>query len=221
MRTGSQESYRGIYLLVTLCIVILDMLKLSRLPKRRYIPVQLPQPLMECGITRSNITNVALEMLYIDWVESNDRSVEANVCFGNVSTEIVRRSMLGKVSFGAVEGGKEGFDGFLISFLRSSDGKLVSESYVTRGLDSRDGETSVRSKARFVDSVVDVVIGPTICPFNLCSQFLREEINNLILVGDYVVEFRIEHADDLAGLNVDVISSSTFLSRRIGDAPHC
>lgn len=70
--------------------------------------------------------------------------------------------------------------------------------------------TSVRSKARFVDPIVDIMIGPVVCPFNLCSQFRREEVNAPILVVDYVIEFCIEHADDLAGLEVD-INSSIFL----------
>ena len=104
--TGSQESYMGVYLLVALCIMILDMLKLSRLLERRYVPVQLPQPLMQRRITRSNITDVALKMLHIDWIEANDGGIEANICFSEVSTEIVWSSVLGKVSFGAVKGGK-------------------------------------------------------------------------------------------------------------------
>lgn len=86
---------------------------------------------------------------------------------------------------------------------------------------SRDEEASVRSKAGFVDSVVDIVIGPVICPFNLCSQSLRKEINALTLVGNYVIELRIEHAHDLTGLHADMVSSSVLLSRRVEDTPHC
>ena len=80
---------------------------------------------------------------------------------------------------------------------------------------------SVRSKAGFVDTVVDVVIGPVICPFNLCPQSLWEEIDALILVENYVIKFRVKHADDFAGLNVDMVNSSIFLSRRFADVPHC
>ena len=77
---------------------------------------------MQSRITGSNITDVALEVLHINRVEANDGSIEANVCFSDIGTEIVWSSVFGKVSFGAVKGGKKGFDGFLISFLRSSYG---------------------------------------------------------------------------------------------------
>ena len=111
---------------MTLCVVILDMLKLRRLLERRYVPVQLPEPLMQCRITRSDIADVALEVLHVDRVEANDGSVEANVCFGDVGTKIVRRSVLSKVSFGAVKRGEKGLDRFFISFLRSSSCKPVA-----------------------------------------------------------------------------------------------
>lgn len=130
--TGSQESYMGVYLLVAFCIMILDMLELSRLLERRYVPVQLPQPLVQRRITRSNITDVALEMLHIDWIEANDGGIEANVCFSDVGTEIVGSSVFGKVSLGAVKGDKKGFDGFLISFLRSGDSQLVVKNFARR-----------------------------------------------------------------------------------------
>lgn len=86
---------------------------------------------------------------------------------------------------------------------------------------SREGRRSVRSKARFVDPIIDIVIGPLICIFNLCPEFLRKEVYALILVGDYVIEFCIEHADDFAGLIVEMISSFIFLSMRFVDVPHC
>ena len=84
----------------------------------------------------------------------------------------------------------------------------------------REGEKSVRSKARLVDPIVDVVVCPFICLLNCCFQLLREKVNTLILVGDYVVELCVEHADDFAGLNVCTVSSG-FLFKRIEDEPHC
>lgn len=117
----------GIYLLVALCVMIFDMLKLRRVFERRDVPVQLPQPFMQRRITRPDITNVALEMLHIDGVEANDGSVKANVCLGDVSTKVVRSGVLGKVGFGTVKGGEKGLDGFFICFLRSRDGVSVAE----------------------------------------------------------------------------------------------
>ena len=78
----------------------------------------------------------------------------------------------------------------------------------------REGGTSVRSKARFVDPIVDVVICPVICPFDFISQLLGEKVNTLIPSGEYVIKFCVEHADDFAGLNVDTISSR-FRFRRV------
>ena len=81
--------------------------------------------------------------------------------------------------------------------------------------------TSVRSKTRFVDPVVDVIIGPIVCPFDLCSQSLRKEVNTLILVGKYVIKCGIEHAYNFARLNVVKVNYSAFLSKTAKDAPHC
>lgn len=131
-RRGNQDSYVGVYLLVTLRVMIFDMLKLRRVFEGGNVPVQLPQPLMQRRITRSDVTNVALEMLHIDGVEANDGSVETNVRFGDVGTEVVRSGILGKVGFGTVEGGEKGPDGFFICFLRSRDGMLVVERLATR-----------------------------------------------------------------------------------------
>ena len=66
-------------------------------------------------------------MLHIDRVEANNGSIEANICFSDVGTEIKWSSVFGKVSFGAVKGGKKGFDGFLVRFLRSGNGQLVGK----------------------------------------------------------------------------------------------
>ena len=159
-------------------------------------------------------------MLHIDWVEANDGSIEANICFSDVGTKIKWSSMFCKMSFGAVKGGKKRVDGFLVRFLRSDNSQLVGK-VLQRGDLGRATTTSVRSKARFVDPVVDVIIGPIVCPFNLCSQSLRKEVNALILAGKYVIKCGIEHAYNFAGLNVDMVNSSAFLSTTAKDAPHC
>lgn len=113
------------------------MLKLRRVLERRHVPVELPQPLVQRRITRSDVTNVALEMLHIDGVEANDGGVEANVCFGDVGTKVVGSSVFSKVSFGAVEGGEKGFDGLFISFLRSRGRKPVAGSLAIGSMRTR------------------------------------------------------------------------------------
>ena len=140
------ESYEGVNLLVTLGIVLLDMLKLSRLLERRYVPVKISQPLMQRRITRPDITDVTLEMLHIDRVEANDGSVEANVRFGYVGTKVVGSGVFSKVSFGAVERGEKGLDGFLIGFLFSDDCELTAEAPETTVREGAMGDRTYEAK---------------------------------------------------------------------------
>ncbi len=106
-----------INLLMTLSIVFLDMFELRRLPKSGHIPVQMPQPLVQRRKPGSDVTDVAFEMLDVDGVEADDGRVEADVCFGDVGSEVVGCGVFCEVGFGAVEGGEEGADGFFVGFL--------------------------------------------------------------------------------------------------------
>lgn len=69
---------------MTLRIMRLNMRKLRRIAKRRDIPVQIPQPLMDIRIPRSDVPDVRLEVLHIDGIEADDGRVEAHVGFGDV-----------------------------------------------------------------------------------------------------------------------------------------
>ena len=60
--------------------------------------------------------------------------------------------MLCKMSFGAVERVEEGLHGFLVGILRGG-------------------------KAGFVDAVVDVVVGPLICGFDVIMQVRGEKVD--------------------------------------------
>lgn len=73
------------------CVVVLDVLKLRRVPERRYVPVQMPHPLVEVRIASPNVANVALEVLYVDWIEAHDGGVETDVSF----SDGVRRKEVG------------------------------------------------------------------------------------------------------------------------------
>ena len=147
------------------------MLKLSCFLERGYVPVQLSQPLMQCRITRSDITNIALEMLHINWIEANDSSIKANVRFSDIGTKIVWSSMFSEMSFGAVESNEKGFHGLLISFLGSSSSQLMVENLMRNSKKSRDLRTSLRSKPRFVYAIIYIIVGPAVYLFNLISQF--------------------------------------------------
>ena len=59
-------------LFMALRIMFLDMLELCRLSERRHIPIQVPQPLMQCWVSAPDVTDIALEMLHIHRIESDD-----------------------------------------------------------------------------------------------------------------------------------------------------
>ena len=67
--------------------------------------------------------------------------------------------------------------------------------------EGKDGH--VRSKAGFVDAVVDVVVGPGVGVVDFLLQGRGVEVDLAVLFGQEVVEFGVEHADDLAGFVVD------------------
>ena len=127
--------------LMTPSVMSLDMFKLRRLPKRRDIPVQVPQPLMQRRVSASDIPDIALEMLDVYWIEADDGRVEADVCFGYRGAEVVGCGVLCEVRFDAVEGGEEGLDGFFVGFLGSEGGV----SY-WKGVEERGGKSTWRSR---------------------------------------------------------------------------
>ena len=68
---------------MTLRIMPLDMLELRRLPEGLHIPIQIPHPLVNRRIPRSNIADVALEVLHVHGIKADDRRIEAHVGFGD------------------------------------------------------------------------------------------------------------------------------------------
>lgn len=73
--------------------------------------------LMESRVAAANVAQVALEVLNVDGVESNDGRVQTNVCFCEAIAVVVRAWVLGKMVFGAVERLEELGHSFLVSFL--------------------------------------------------------------------------------------------------------
>lgn len=164
---------------MALRVMLLDMLKLRRLPKRRNIPIQIPQPLVQCWVPTPDIADIAFEMLYIHRVKPHNGRIQANVSLGDLFAKVVRffeRGVGCEMFFSAVEGRKERLDGFFIGVLGGG-------------------------KARFVDAVVDVVVCPVVGTFDLGLKMFGEKIDVFIFFGDDVVEFGIEVADDFTGLD--------------------
>lgn len=163
---------------MTLRIMLLDMLKLRRTAKGLFVPIQPPQPGMQCRIPGADIPDIALEMLLVHGVEAHDRHIQAHIRLCDIIAEVVGAGGGGQMFLRAVEGFKEASDGGFVDGLVAAD-------------------------AAFVDAVVDVVVGPLVCFFDLCAEGFREEIHGCVGGGEEGVEFGVHHADDLAGFIVD------------------
>ena len=69
--------------------MLLDVLKLRCLAKRRYIPIQHPQPFVQLRVAAPDVSDIALEVLDVDRVEADDGGVKADVGFGDGGAKIV------------------------------------------------------------------------------------------------------------------------------------
>lgn len=138
---------------MTLRIVELDMLKLSRLTKRRVIPVHRSQPAVDRRVSGTNITDVALEVLDINGIKADDCREKTDIGLGDCVAEEEGRDcgLLGQVCLNFVERVEEGCYGFLVCFLGSREAGLV-------------------------DSIVDVVVDPIVCFIDLLAQSSRVEV---------------------------------------------
>ena len=163
---------------MTLGIMLLDMLKLRRLPKSRHIPIKIPQPFVNRRIPTSYIFDITLEMLNVNWIKPYNCGVQADVGFGDVLAKIVGIGVFREVFFHAIKRVEEWVYGGFV-----------------RGLSGRE--------SRFVDAIVDVIVGPVVGCFNFGLEILGEKVNLFVFLGNDVVEFGVKHADDLAGLDVD------------------
>ncbi len=101
--------------------MVLDMLKLRRLPKRRYIPVKFPHPIMQLWIPTPDVSDIALEVLDVDRVEAYDCGVKADIRFSDIRAKVVGGGVGGEVGFGAVQGAEKRVHGFFIGSLGSGD----------------------------------------------------------------------------------------------------
>ena len=79
---------------MTLRIMFLNMFELRRFPKRRHIPIQMPQPFMQRWVSGADVADVAFEMLDVDGVEADDGRVETDVGFGDLGSEVVGGGVL-------------------------------------------------------------------------------------------------------------------------------
>jgi len=180
---------------MTLGIMLLDMLKLRRVPKCRHVPIQVPQPLVQIGVPAADIADVAFEMLDVDWVEADDGGVESDVGFGDGGAVVVGRRVVGEVGFSAIEGFEKGVDILFVGCLRAG------ARYVSGVLGGGKRRWRVvPCKPGLVYTIVDVAVRLFIALIDLFPQLLGKEIDFLVFLGKEVIEFGVEHADDLTRL---------------------
>lgn len=108
-------------LLMALRIMLLNMLKLRRLPKRRDIPIQIPHPIVDLWVPAPDIPDVTLEMLHVYGIEADDSRVEPDVRFRDLGAEVEGFGVLGEVRFDAIKSAEEGCDSFFVGFLRPGE----------------------------------------------------------------------------------------------------
>lgn len=65
---------------VAASVMPLDVVKLRRVLECAVIPIQIPHPVVNCRVSRTHIADIALEMLDVDWVETNHCDVPEPIC---------------------------------------------------------------------------------------------------------------------------------------------
>lgn len=148
---------------MTLRIVILNMRKLRRLPKRRHIPIQVSQPLMNMRISTSNVPDIRLEMLDINRIKPHNRRKQSDICFRHFVPVVIGPRGGGKMGLDAVERGEELRYGFCVCFFCGGE-------------------------AGSVNTVVDIGVSPLVRGFDFCSQILWVKVDVFVFFGEEVVE---------------------------------
>lgn len=77
---------------------------------------------MQAGIATADVTNVALEVLDIDRIKSNDGGVEADISFSQLVAKVERTAGFCKVSLCAIKRFEKDLDVLLVRFLRAKNG---------------------------------------------------------------------------------------------------
>ena len=97
--------------------MLFDVFKLGRCSKRRHVPIQVPQPLMQGRVAASDITDVAFEVLNVNRVEANNGRIETDVGFGDVFSKVIGIGIFCQVGLSLVQMFKKRMYSLFISFL--------------------------------------------------------------------------------------------------------
>ena len=123
-------------------IVILNVRKLRRVLERGDIPIEIPDPAMDCGISASDVADVAFEVLDIYGVEANNGGVKTYVGFCDGRSEVVWGALSSEMSFSAREGFEEWADGFFVGLLGS---RRTLSTFIEQRCQAGIGEYTLQS----------------------------------------------------------------------------
>lgn len=164
---------------MTLGVVTLDVRELSRLAKRREIPIQIPQPPMQLRIPRPDVTQITLEVLHIHHVKPHDGREQPHIRLRqplpHVKRPLLRRPC--QIRLRPVQALEQPRHGLFVGALR-------------------------RREPRLIHAVIDVVVRPRVHRLDSVAEVSGEQVELRRLVAgvvQQVVELGVEHADDLGG----------------------
>lgn len=145
-------------------IMPLDVLKLRGVLERSMIPVQITHPLMQRGIARTNIANVALEVLDVNGVEADQCDIQSDIGLGNILAKPVGSLLL--------------FTQMLLSLVESFK-KSNHVALVRFGCGCETG---------LVDAIVYEVVVPGVGFVNLRAEVLGVQHDRTVLFVNEVVK---------------------------------
>lgn len=163
-------------------VVLLDMVEVGGFSKARNLPVQQPHPIVNVGVIMSDHLQIALEMLVVHRIKSDDGSVKSDISFGKMVTkqELVFRGrfIFSKQLFNLVKVGEHIGDFLIVNFLFGGESGLV-------------------------DPIVDIVINPAVDFVDFLSQGFRVDVYFGVVTGEKLIEFGVQDSDDFTRFVVD------------------
>jgi len=88
---------------MALSVMVLDVREFRSILKSRDIPIQISEPLMNVRISRANILDVRLEVLYINHIEPHNRGEQPHICLCDILPVIVWTFRLTQVFFYSIQ----------------------------------------------------------------------------------------------------------------------
>lgn len=146
-------------------VVLFDVFKVGRFLERRVVPIEVPLPPVQVGEIVPDRAEVALEVVVVDGIETNDGRERADIDFGELIADEVVFAL--EHLFESLQALEQGVNGVFVSL------RLA-------------GETAL------VHAVVDRVVDPCVGLVNLFAKRLGVKIDLGQLFGDVVVELGVE-----------------------------